>query len=59
MCNPETGPGSPDYNRGVEDARQDRYEPPDGTGWDSVISGSIFGASQADQDYHDGYHTVR
>ena len=48
-----------DYDRGYEDQRKGRYEPPGGKSWAEVIGGQLFGRSQADRDYHRGREGVK
>ena len=45
-----------DYDRGYSDAKDGNgFNPPEGNGWDAAIARSCDNASEADQDYRDGY----
>lgn len=46
---------NPNRDRGTEDRRQGRYNPPDGTGWTDSLTQQIFGETQANKDYRKGY----
>lgn len=41
--------------KGESDGATGRYNPPDGSGFGDILFQQVFGQSQADREYHEGY----
>lgn len=47
------------YDKGGDDYRQDRYDPPGGTGWTDHIQGQIAGYPETRESYQEGREAAK
>ena len=47
------------YDKGYEDQRQERYDPPSGTSWTTAIHDVVVGRTEADKSYDGGREAAR
>lgn len=47
------------HDKGNEDCRQGRYDPPGGSSWTTALRGPVFGNAEANKAYEAGRRSAR